>query len=257
MAHYTLTSRAKRVMCSICRCQIFFLKLNDCGIAMTSALGSAADPLALDERQCYLLIRFHSDCASKCRVGIHSNIRSIHARKGHVLGLATRLEIAEGFWPLNTGLAVLYFPTIKSAVSWMEETPDVKEPNWIHPGLDVIAVPLAAATFSKRPLFVFQNTTIRDPLNRNKYAKEYISSLHQTRSSSEIAACLLVVAGSEVRSIRGRWETDLMLVHQFNNATDMRRWKDSQSHGQHRELLHILSQSIMTVIAALREIKDR
>lgn len=92
---------------------------------------------------------------------------------------------------------------------------------------------------ARRPVMLFQDTLIRESPKRDVYIKEYVPRMPKCHLLRP--AALSVAATSTKCALRGKWKTDMVMIHQFDNTNDIRGWKDTGEHLTNKHLKISLS----------------
>jgi len=57
--------------------------------------------------------------------------------------LFVQVEVIEGFWPDDRGIAILSFRSLRDAELWKDSVPEIRQHDWLD-GVDVFIVPVAS-----------------------------------------------------------------------------------------------------------------
>ena len=78
---------------------------------------------------------------------------------------------------------------------------------------------------ARKPIFLLQDARVKGADRKSQYNRDYVPSIRDTKPSSE--ASLAVVTTEAKVKVRGTWETDQAVVHQFATKEDLQAWRDS------------------------------
>jgi len=57
--------------------------------------------------------------------------------------LFVQLEVIEGSWPSDQGIAILSFRSLRDAELWKDSVPEIRQHDWLD-GVDVVIVPVTS-----------------------------------------------------------------------------------------------------------------
>merc|ERR1712226_131154 len=105
-------------------------------------MARATVPEDLASLHAYAFVRFKSDYIQTMRNSILSQAPFTTNCRGKVLGIGRDVDVYDGQWSRGTYILVMFFETVKEAVMWFQCAPEAKQPDWIHPEIEVAVVPL-------------------------------------------------------------------------------------------------------------------
>lgn len=159
---------------------------------------------------------------------------------GSLVCTAPEVTVVEGHWPRNRTLALLHFSSERFARQYLESDPVVRQPDFMG-GADFAIVPLKEHPPMDKNFFVIADVSVHDP---DTFVNEYSPKTAQMKDSGKVA---VTAACPEPVKYKGNWKPNMLIINQWNTATDYHTFYNSDDYQPLKELRQRITHS--TVIS--------
>ncbi|KAK2166118.1 hypothetical protein NP493_1336g00021 [Ridgeia piscesae] len=175
-------------------------------------------------------MRFGISRIQSCRNSLFKNLPVHGNYKGHVIGLSADVQVLEGFWPHDKGIAVLHFDTMWDAQMWFNSVPDIKQQDWLD-GVDMIAMPMTMQEPVERPFMQLLDMEFYD---FERFSKEYSSQA--TSFWQDRGAKFGVVSTDNIVNFRGLWDARYIVMNLFQSCEDFEKTYNASEYAALKEV---------------------
>lgn len=155
----------------------------------------------------FVIIRFPLSRFQACKNSLMKNL-SVHRNySGAVSGLSRKVQVIEGNWRRDRGVAILSFQTYREAQLWKDSVPEIRQPDWMD-GVEMVIVPVAEMPPENKRFIQILDLHF---LDFERFLTEYSSVasgyLHHSGASGG------VVSTRDVLNVKGGWVPEFLVIN--------------------------------------------
>lgn len=155
----------------------------------------------------FVMIRFPLSRFQACKNSLTKNL-SVHRNySGTVSGLSHQVQVIEGSWPRDKGVAILSFPSLRDAELWKDSVPEIRQQDWLD-GVDFLIVPVANMPPDNVRFIQLLDLTFHD---FSKFITEYSVEANSYLISSGAAGG--VVSTNKICKTKGLWDPQYIILN--------------------------------------------
>jgi uncharacterized protein (DUF1330 family) len=155
----------------------------------------------------FVVIRFPLSRFQACKNSLVKNL-SVHRNySGDVSGLSQSIQVIEGTWPRDRGVAVLSFQSFREAELWKDSVPEIRQQDWLD-GVDFLIVPITAMPPEGKRFVQLLDLRFHDI---DKFMSEYSDDTNAYLQAS--GANGGIVSTSKIQKIKGLWDPEYVVMN--------------------------------------------
>lgn len=169
------------------------------------------------EMAAFVMIRYPISLHQSCKNSLIKWL-SVHRNyTGVVAGVSNRIDVLEGDWPKNKGIALLQFDNVKEALKWVHCTPEIKQPDWLDM-VDMAIIPCVHIPPITKRFIQVLDIEFRD---YQSFLEDYVKEVTPFLRSS--GADGGVVATDKIKKTRGLWDPRFLVLNFWGSEEDFTR----------------------------------
>jgi uncharacterized protein (DUF1330 family) len=198
----------------------------------------------------FVIIRFPLSRFQACKNSLVKNL-SIHRNySGEVSGLSQMLQVIEGTWPRDRGVAILSFKTFREAELWKDSVPEIRQQDWLD-GVDFLIVPITGMPPEDKRFVQLLDLHFHD---FDKFLTEYSSDASAYLQAS--GAHGGIVSTNKIHKVKGLWDPEYLVINFWSTPQDFEAAYTSEVYQPMKEK-RFLSADTNSCIFQLEPLFDR
>lgn len=161
---------------------------------------------------CFIMIRYPMSLVQTCKNSLTKQL-SIHSNyEGRVSGVSPSVQVLEGGWAKDRGIALMYFESVEVAERWYYSVPEIKQQDWLG-GVDMILVPVCQRPDPDSIRFI--QLLDLEFYDFQRFQQDYsgdASAVIQKHCGKQI------VSTPKSRKLRGLWEPNYLILNCWGSA---------------------------------------